>query len=84
MRDPDLVDELVVRPALAATTPRATYLVLIELDRIHLNDAMRRMKARARELTPAAAIARNPGRWVLGGFAVGLAFALITVRPRSR
>jgi ElaB/YqjD/DUF883 family membrane-anchored ribosome-binding protein len=83
MADPD---PLVVRGAEVPVVQEWT-----EVDRIRqrldenkarLRAAMDAMEAAARELTPAARIRHDPGRWIGGAFLVGLVLGFFTGRSR--
>lgn len=63
-------------------TLRDQYELQVAMSRERLREAMSLVKARARELTPAARINANPARWILGGFALGLAVGWLTAGRR--
>jgi hypothetical protein len=73
--------DLVLRPMAHLVSPRARYEFQMEASRLRLHSAMTHLRARAKELTPAARIQQHPIRWVLGGLAVGFVFGLLTA-PR--
>ena len=65
-------------------SPQMRYRKRMEQSRIRMNEAMARVRERARELTPAARIQADPAAWILGGVLVGFALGLMTGRRRRR
>lgn len=66
----------------APATPRVEFELRLEESRARLREAMALVKVKARELTPAARINADPARWILGGFAIGLAVSWLTAGRR--